>query len=97
MTLEEYKAEKKELERTHQKELSRLARQYAYSNNPFEKGDLVEDHMGTIAVEDISYRPSSYTRDVPYCVYYGTCITKAGKPFKSGQKREVHQVNLKKG
>jgi hypothetical protein len=73
-----------------QKDLIKLASKFAESNNNVKVGDIVKDHMGSICVERIDL----YRSKVPCLIYYGTCCTKKGVPYKRIRKRGVYQTNL---
>ena len=70
-----------------------LKKEYAISNSPVSNGDIITDHIGSIKVDVIQVGQDFY--GVPECIYSGTCHTKAGKPFKTRERREVYQSNLK--
>lgn len=91
MKYEEYRQLQDEITRKYSKELNDLAVKYAHFNNPYKIGDFVTDHIGTIKIEKIK---APYSRDNPQCFYYGLCYTKKGKPYKSGEKRDVYLSNV---
>lgn len=95
MKLEDYKNKVKSLKARHKKELTEFALKYAFLNSPIKIGDIVTDHIGSIIVEKYALGFSDISIE-PKCVYTGTCYTKKGKPYKSGEKRCVHQSNIKK-
>ena len=94
MKIEEYHEKKKEIENRAQKEIKRLVCEYALSedNNSIQVGDMVTDHIGTIKVTSIKVY-LDFNR--PSCIYRGLQYTKQGKPFKSGEERDVYQFNIK--
>lgn len=94
MKIEEYKEFKAEIDKEYQMKLRELAAIFATANSPVSVGDFVTDHIGTIKVEKVSLY-LSLSKDVPSCVYYGPCYTKKNVLYKSGEKREVHQMNIK--
>lgn len=73
----------------------KLAHDYAVYNNEVTKGQFVEDHIGTIKVESISFCMGTIGNDFPQCIYSGPKVTKSGSPFKSGKHAEVCQENIK--
>ena len=73
-------------------EKNELMIQYANSNNPHEKGDIVTDHIGSIIIEKINYYIGFH--DFPSSIYWGTELKKDKTPKKNGSKRNVHQINL---
>lgn len=72
-----------------------LAKEFAFSNSPYKIGDIVEDHLGKIKIEDTKWAWGSFDA-LPYCVYIGVIINKDGKPSKKNEKRKVHQTNIEK-
>lgn len=98
MTLVEYQTRKRNIEKEASRLLGKLASEYAMANSTVKVGDIVADHIGSIQVETINVTMGvSFGPKDPSCVYYGPMITTQGKPFKSGKKRELFQVNMRKG
>lgn len=95
MTLEEYIIKKKDLQKKHDYELYALAKDYAFSHNPHEKGDIIEDHIGKIIIEKIQHTRGNGYDEFPICVYTGLVLKKDGKPTKKKKERSVWQTNLK--
>ena len=76
---------------------SNLCCEFALEHSIANVGDFVTDSTVTIKVEKISWYDSSYTEIVePSCIYEGPCYTKKGKPYVSGEWRNVYQKNIKK-
>lgn len=96
MDKEKYKLEVKKLKAKHTLALHALNKQYIESNAVCEIGDFITDHIGTILVEKIKWSVSLGS-NIPVALYYGLCYTKAGKPFKSGEKRNVWGPNIEGG
>ncbi len=93
MTKEEYLDKKREIRKEYNEKVYELAKEFVMSNTDIKRGDFVKDHIGTVKVEVI--KPSyGLTKNVPQATYYGVMYTKAGKPFKSGEKRAVWGGNL---
>jgi hypothetical protein len=95
MTQEEYKSKVNEINNDHQEKLRLLAKEYAYSNNPYSIGDIVTDPVGSIKIEQIKYQKGSIWSSFPSCIYFGIELTKKGEPNKRGNKRSVFQSNIK--
>lgn len=92
MNLEEYKEGMKSLKYIHSKNVEALHIEYANSNNPHKKGEIVTDHIGSIIIDYIGY---SVYAEICTCTYRGVmCRKKDNKPYASGQYREVFQTNL---
>lgn len=92
MNIEEYKAAIAEIESDASGKKRLIARKFARANNKVKTGDIIEDHYQKIKVVGFAI---SYNREWPQCVYMGSLLTKAGKPFKNGKQGSVHQSNLK--
>lgn len=92
MTLEKYKEKIKEIELKAKTEKEKLMKEYAISNNTVVIGEVIEDHIGRIKVEKISFVLSH--DGSPHCVYFGIEFTKAGTLSKRENKRWIHQTNL---
>ena len=90
MELIDYKAKLDEISEEVRKKKLRLNRDYALSHNTVKIGDMVTDHIGSVCVESISV----FNDRPPSCIYTGICYTKAGKPFKSKEKRSLYQINI---
>lgn len=68
--------------------------QYARSNNPYKKGDVVTDHMRSIRIETIRVEYPSFG-EFPCCVYRGKELKKDDTLKKGAKYRDVWQSNLK--
>ena len=95
MTHEEYKLRKKKLEEQYNVDLRWLNREYALSNNKYQVGDIVTDHIGSIKVESISIE-DSFGTGIPTCVYTGLELKKDLTPTKKLSKRQVWESNISK-
>ena len=63
---------------------------YCFSNNPYKRGDVFTDHMGSIIIEKIEAFSSSSGMG---CCYFGPELKKDGKPMKNNKKRYAYQSN----
>ncbi len=70
-----------------------LAKKYALSNNPFQIGNIITDHMGSILIRSIKIS-FAFNNTTPECVYYGIELKKDGKPCKKQTNRGAWQSNL---
>jgi len=61
-------------------------------NNSVKIGDIITDHIGSIKVEKIFLYRSELE---PSFIYSGKRYTKFNKPFKSGEKTRIYQINLR--
>jgi hypothetical protein len=93
MTLDEMKEEIKKIEYESSLLIKKVQKQYAMSNNPYKLGDIIEDHLCKIKIENIKY---AVLYGIPSSVYYGTLIQKNGKPFKNNKQDCIYQTNIKK-
>jgi len=93
MTKNEYCAEKRKLEQLHSQKMCDLSRKFVLSNTTVKRGDIVQDHMGSVKVNKIKHG-FSMSSSYPQVVYFGESYTKAGTPFKNGEKRAVWESNL---
>lgn len=91
MKKEEYEKAVKSEKDSHAEKLRKLAREYAFANNPYRVGDIVTDHYQTIVVEKIRF---SMGFNVPYCTYTGAQLTKKRVPRVDGQVGTVHQPHI---
>ena len=94
MNLSEYFDKVAEIETLSRKKIYELQLQYALEHSPYQFGDIVTDHIGSILVETIS----AYTRyKEPQAAYEGRVLKKDGTPTKKEQYRVVYQMNLING
>lgn len=98
MTLEEYQEKLKKLKEEYNLRETDLAREFCMSNNTVKVGDIIEDHIGPIRVEQIQFtKRESMLSTVPQCVYSGAALTKKLLPRKNGEQyRTVYATNMKK-
>lgn len=90
MTKEEYLSAKAKLNKEFEERHKDLDMEFALSNNDVEVGDIVADKNNAIRVENISVFRSVY--QLPYVYFIGTRLTKKLKPFKSGEKISIFNV-----
>lgn len=94
-TLENYQKEVKKIEDEKELKIRELMREFAIANNPYKKGDIITDHIGSIIMESFKiYRPSY--NSLPSCVYYGIELKKDGTPRVRQEKRPLYQINIVK-
>jgi len=90
----EYKKQLSILKKEHNKAVHDLDLKFITSNNIIKKGDIITDHIGPVKVDQIQVG-QVMCNSIPVAVYHGVCMTKAGKPFKSGERRGVWAPNMK--
>lgn len=91
MTLGEYKDKIKEIEDNATQSKTKLQIEYANFHNPYKKGDIVTDHIGSIIIE--FWKISVYNK-IPSCVYWGLELKKDKTPKKIPTRRDVWQENI---
>lgn len=95
MTRQEYEQRKKILKQEYDHNLYVLDKEYAMANNPYKIGDIIEDHIGRIKIEKISFG-YTFPHETPGCIYYGIELKKDGTPKKQQDPdRVVYQSNIK--
>ena len=91
MTLDEYHKAAEALRQEYSANVTKLAKEYALSNNTVKIGDIVTGNTGSIVVNKINI---SICRSIPQCIYRGVRLTKKGTPFKSGEESVIYQSNV---
>ena len=88
MTEQEYREKLKELKSEYETKKSLLAREFAYSNNPYKIGDIITDDFSIIKIESFCYCDyvSGY---LPNVGYNGIELTKKLIPKKNGEVRRI--------
>jgi hypothetical protein len=82
----------KQLEMKFEAAKKTLAIEFAKEHNTITIGDVIEDNVGKIKVEKITYQ---YTiNGFPTCAYHGVELKKDGTPKKNSY-RQVWQSNLR--
>ena len=94
MNKEDYDKAMADAEERALKEILMIQKTYAMSNNPYDVGDIIEDHIGYIRIENISPTKIMGSK-YPCCIYNGLELTKKLEPRKDGRKRRVYQDNIK--
>jgi len=94
MDRETYFKKLKNLEKEFHQRKVELASECAYSNNTYNIGDMITDHIGSIRIERISLG-LAFSDGFPMLVYEGVEYTKKGVPKKRGDKRRVYASNVK--
>lgn len=99
MTKDEYIARLEQIKRKCQKEVNELGLEYAKSNNPYQVGDTIKDHMGAMVIERVQPVLSALVQisysNVPVCRYYGVQLKKDGTPMKrQDPTRSIYQSNI---
>ncbi len=74
-------------------ELRKLKKEYAFSNNFYKIGDIIEDHYHIIKIEKIQW--TSLT-NFPECVYTGIQLTKKLEIVKKQKNNQMYQSSIKR-
>lgn len=67
--------------------------EYALSNSPYKKGDIIQDHYHIIRIEEI--RMVKKYNGTPQCLYLGIELTKALQPKKRQLDTAIYEENIK--
>lgn len=97
MTKEEYITQRNELLKKHESELKVIAKEFAFSNNPYKIGDIITDHVKSIKIQQIQWSFVSFSSDkLSECVYKGIQLLKNGKPSVKKTGTYIYQSNIVK-
>lgn len=94
MNAEQYTDEVKKRKEQHLNDLKALAIKYAFENNPYKKGDIVEDHVGKIEIDHIYVYIPGFETSLPSCIYEGFILNKDNTINKRKKRRSVYQMNI---
>lgn len=94
MTIEEYKKRLKDMEAAFRAAEDALSAEYAMSNNPYNKGDIIEDHFHIIEVQKIRWQYSYGSP--PCCIYSGIELKKDLTPKIRQINTVMYQSNVKR-
>jgi hypothetical protein len=95
MNMTQLKDKIKEIEKKKYEETIEAIKEYCMSNNPYSKGSIFTDHIGSIIIEKIECHIS---KENPCCIYYGVELKKDKVTIKKNNpKRYAYQCNEKKG
>jgi len=93
MDFEEYKIEKRNIERQAEKDKTALLIDFVDLNNPYKIGDIVTDHIGSIRFDKLKYTITGCD-NVPTAIYIGIELKKDGTPKKRVVIRNVYGSNV---
>lgn len=94
MTVQEYKDGLKSLQKKYEMDKFALAKIFVRANNPYNVGDIVRDHIGSIKIEAIGFFGHDNANNLPCAVFTGTELTKDLKPARRQTGRFVYQLNV---
>ena len=95
MDKEKYNSLIKEAEEKHKEVIFEIDKKYAISNNPYKKGDIIEDHIGKGRILKMNLY-KGFNSEYPSIVYTCDNLLKSGKISKREPKRFIYQNNLLK-
>ena len=90
MNLEELKKAESDLKKKHEKEIIQLRIDYAKAHTKFEKGQILDDGVSRLLVDDIKYS-AGMLYGPPCAVYVGFEMTKQNKPKKNKARGSIYQ------
>jgi len=93
MEIEEMNQRIREINSKAEIECNKVRKEFAEANNPFKVGDIVEDHIGKLKIEEVKY---SFMWGVPTCRFLGVELKKDETPMKRQTGRIVSQNNINK-
>ena len=94
MDKNQYKKELEEIKLSYINNEKDLMEKYAMKNNPYNIGDIIQDHCNILKIEEIKWRRASLGEELPSCVYYGVELSKKLDPKKKQINTEMHQCNV---
>ena len=90
MTEQEYVHKIKKAKEQFEKDIKTIQREYAFSNQKHEIGDILKDVDFQIIVDEIKWSTNRFSRDgLPCLVYIGRVLKKNGTPRKDGTIRKI--------
>jgi len=92
MTEEELDEALRDIEELRKKARVKLFIKYANDNNPYCIGDIIEDHIGKIKIDEITIQIHG-TKNRSSCIYKGPKLRKDNTPFKDGSRESIFQTN----
>ena len=94
MTREEYWSGCARINKERNESLVELAKKFALENNPYKKGDIIQDHIGRGRI--LGYKLYYGINSLPSLVYRCENLTKKGEVNKKEPVREIYQNNILK-
>jgi hypothetical protein len=94
MNKQEYDNKLREIRKKATDEERILAKEYAFSNNPYSINDIIEDHYHIIKITQIGYGFGSIL--LPACYYAGIELKKDLTPKKNQKNTSMYQGNVKR-
>lgn len=93
MTQQEYDNKLIEIESEYNAKKTKLATTFAYSNNPYEVGDILQTDQGILQIEKIK-ATINWVGKYPSCIYYGKQLTSKLLPHKKPFINRVYQSRI---
>lgn len=92
MKKEEYLNLVLELKAKHETELNKLAIKFAKNNNPYKKGDVINDSHQKGMIEEINFFIDLF--GLPTCSFTCLELKNDGTPKKGNKKITIYQKNI---
>jgi len=96
MTKEEYNEEMKKIDNVMNNMRNQVRKHYAFANNPYKVGQIIEDHYQRILIEKIEMNYCILALPYPECKYWGLKLTKQNRSFKNSEKNWIFQSDIKR-
>lgn len=94
MNKEELRHNLDTLHKKYEADRKNILREFAYSNNPYQIGDIFIDHIGGVKIESIGISIDYVTGNaISSCIYKGIELKKDGTPMKKQTGRIAYQSN----
>jgi hypothetical protein len=90
--IEEYYAKRNKIDEESIKKKKELDKEYAFSKNVHEVGDIVASNSCRILIEEIVLGYDFH--GIPICSYHGTLVTRKMKPYKTGDRFFVQRDEI---
>ena len=90
--MQEYDSKMQLLESEFEAKKKELMKEFAFSNNPHQIGDIITDHIGSIKIEKIKWGKG--VNQFPSCVYIGVELKKDLTPAKKQNHTQIWQSYL---
>lgn len=92
-TIEKYREKIAEIEEEAAQKKRLLVREFALGNNPYKKGDIIKDDIGSLIIEKVQVH-FGFGNSLPYCSYTGVELKKDGTPRLKQDNRRISQLNI---
>lgn len=94
MNKEEYKKKLAEIDSRYQNEKNNLYKEFALSNTPYRKGDLIASISGNIIKVEKLFLAFEHSTGYSFIIFEGLQHTMAGKKYKKARKIRIQQRDV---